>query len=170
MEEKLSGQSRGMPIRCRGEGVNEVSEGDTVVPTFLPDCGECIDCKSKKSNLCSKLPFKLSPWMPRYETTRFTDLNGNPLYHFLSVSSFSEYTVVDIAHLTKVDPVAAPNRACLLGCEVSTGVGAAWKRANVEAGSTVAIFGLGSREQDYVEPPELLVKSLESPTLSIPET
>ena len=109
-------------VESVGEGVKEVTEGDTVIPTFLPDCGECIDCKSKKSNLCSKLPFKLSPWMPRYDdTTRFTDLNGEPLHHFLSVSSFSEYTVVDIAHVTKVDPVADPNRACLLGCEVSTG-------------------------------------------------
>lgn len=104
-----------------GEDVNEVVEGDTVVPTFLPDCGECLDCKSKKSNLCSKLPFKVSPWMPRYEATRFTDLNGDPIYHFLSVSSFSEYTVVDIAHLTKIDSAIPPNKACLLSCGVSTG-------------------------------------------------
>ncbi|XP_010101304.2 alcohol dehydrogenase-like 7 [Morus notabilis] len=132
-------------VESVGEDVEEVSEGDTVIPTFLPDCGECVDCKSIKSNLCSKLPYKLSPWMPRYpETTRFTGLNGEPIYHFLSVSSFSEYTVVDIAHVTKIDHVTAPNRACLLGCEVSTGVAAAWKKANVEAGSTVAIFGLGS--------------------------
>lgn len=132
-------------VESVGKDVHEVTEGDTVIPTFLPDCGECVDCKSHKSNLCSKLPYKLSPWMPRYhETTRFTDLSGEPLYHFLSVSSFSEYTVVDVAHVTKIDPVTAPNRACLLGCEVSTGVGAAWKKANVEAGSTVAIFGLGS--------------------------
>lgn len=160
-----------------GEGVDEVTEGDTVIPIFLPDCGECADCKSKKSNLCSKLPFKVSPFMPRHDqTTRFIDLNGHPIYHFLSVSSFSEYTVVDIAHLTKVDPTIPPNRACLLSCGISTGkvllffyfsflflismfisfgntflpyteilgVGAAWRSADVEAGSTVAIFGLGS--------------------------
>ena len=115
-------------ICCRvvesvGEDVDEVSVGDTVIPTFMPDCGDCVDCRSKKSNLCSKLPFKVSPWMPRHETSRFTDLNGEVLYHFLFVSSFSEYTVVDVAHVTKIDPSIAPNRACLLSCGVSTGIG-----------------------------------------------
>ncbi|KAK3424996.1 hypothetical protein EUGRSUZ_F01721 [Eucalyptus grandis] len=109
----------------------------------MSDCGECADCKSKKSNLCSKLPFRVSPRMPRYETSRFKDLNGEVLYPFLFVSSFIEYTVVDVAHVTKIDPAIAPNRACLIGCGVSTGVGAAWRTASVEAGSTVVIFGLG---------------------------
>lgn len=102
--------------------MNDFAEGDTVIPTFMPDCSECVDCKSEKSNLCSSLPFKLSPWMPRDETSRFTDANGEVLYHFLSVSSFSEYTVVDVAHLTKVDPLAPPNKACLLSCGISTGI------------------------------------------------
>ncbi|PKI55162.1 alcohol dehydrogenase-like 7 [Punica granatum] len=131
-------------VESVGENVDEVSAGDVVIPTFMSDCGDCADCKSSKSNLCSKLPFKLSPWMPRYETSRFTDIKGEPLFHFLFVSSFTEYTVVDIAHVVKIDPTAPPNKACLLGCGVSTGVGAAWRTANVEAESTVAIFGLGS--------------------------
>lgn len=101
--------------------MKELIEGDTVIPTFMPDCGECMDCKSEESNLCSKFPFKVSQWMPRYESSRFTDLNGETLYHFLSVSSFSEYTVVDVAYLTKIDPGFPPNRACLLSCGVSTG-------------------------------------------------
>uniref|UniRef100_A0A803NK05 alcohol dehydrogenase n=1 Tax=Cannabis sativa TaxID=3483 RepID=A0A803NK05_CANSA len=123
-------------VESVGEDVNEVVEGDRVIPTFLSDCGECFDCKSKKSNLCSNFPFKVSPWMPRYESTRFTDLKGDPLYHFLFVSSFSEYTVVDISNLTKISSEIPPNRSCLLSCGVST--------AEVEAGSTVVIFGLGS--------------------------
>ncbi|XP_040364004.1 alcohol dehydrogenase-like 7 isoform X3 [Rosa chinensis] len=132
-------------VESVGEDVNEVSEGDTVIPTFMADCGECGDCKSPKSNLCSKLPFKSSHFMPRYETSRFTDLNGEAIYHFLYVSSFSEYTVVDIAHVTKIDSgIPLTKAAGLLGCGVSTGVGAAWRTANVEPGSTVAIFGLGS--------------------------
>lgn len=130
-------------IESVGEGVDEFVEGDTVIPTFVSDCGECRDCKSEKSNLCTKFPFSLSPWM-RDETSRFTDINGETLYHFVYVSSFSEYTVVDVAHVTKIDPAIPPDRACLLGCGVSTGVGAAWRTAKVEAGSTVAIFGLGS--------------------------
>nr|XP_043612967.1 alcohol dehydrogenase-like 7 [Erigeron canadensis] len=131
-------------VESVGEGVHEVVEGDTVIPIFLPDCGECTDCLSKKSNLCSKFPFKVSPWIDREETSRFTDINGEPLYHFLFVSSFSEYTVVDIAHITKIDPAIPANRACLLSCGVSTGVGAAVKTAEVESGTTVAIFGLGA--------------------------
>ncbi|GFZ10502.1 zinc-binding alcohol dehydrogenase family protein [Actinidia rufa] len=82
--------------------------------------------------------------IPSDETSRFTGLKGETIYHFLYASSFSEYTVVDIAHLTKIDLAIPPNRACLLSCGVSTGVGAAWRSANVEAGSTVAIFGLGA--------------------------
>ncbi|KAF3446865.1 hypothetical protein FNV43_RR12045 [Rhamnella rubrinervis] len=131
-------------VESVGEGVDEVTEGDIVIPTLISDCGECADCRSKKSNLCSKLPFNISPWMPRYESSRFTDLNGEVLYHFISVSSFSEYTVVDICNLTKIDPAIPPNRACLLSCGVSTGFGAAWRTAEVEEGSTVAIIGLGS--------------------------
>ncbi|KAG6785603.1 hypothetical protein POTOM_007172 [Populus tomentosa] len=131
-------------VESVGEDVDEVVEGDVVIPVFLPDCGDCADCKSKKSNLCSKLPFQLSPWMPRDKTSRFTNLKGEVLYHFLNVSSFSEYTVVDTAHIVKIDPSIPPSKACLLSCGVSTGVGAAWRTANVEAGSTVVIFGLGS--------------------------
>ncbi|GFQ06881.1 alcohol dehydrogenase-like 7 [Phtheirospermum japonicum] len=116
-----SGKTAGKPIKCR----------------------ECTDCKSKKSNLCSKFPFKVSPWM-HDGTSRFTNVNGETLYHFLYVSSFTEYTVIHAANVTKIDPTIPPNRACLLSCGASTGVGAAWKSAKVEAGSTVAIFGLGS--------------------------
>ncbi|CAI9296373.1 unnamed protein product [Lactuca saligna] len=130
-------------VESVGEGVHEVAEGDTVIPTFVSDCGECRDCLSEKSNLCTKFPFSISPWM-RDETSRFTDINGETLYHFVYVSSFSEYTVVDIAHVTKIDPAIPANRACLLSCGVSTGVGAAWRTAKVEAGTTVAIFGLGA--------------------------
>lgn len=108
-------------VESIGENVDEVTVGDVVIPTFMSDCGDCEDCKSKKSNLCSKLPFKVSPWMPRYETSRFKDINGEVLYHFLFVSSFIEYTVVDVAHVTKIDPAIPPNRACLIGCGVSTG-------------------------------------------------
>ncbi|CAO2817570.1 unnamed protein product [Amaranthus hypochondriacus] len=131
-------------VESVGEDVKEFSEGDFVLPFFLANCGECFDCKSNKSNLCSKLPFKLSCLMPRDESSRFTDTKGDILYHTLHVSSFTQYTVVDVAHVTKIDLAIPPNRACLLSCGVSTGVGAAWKTAQVEEGSTVTIFGLGA--------------------------
>ncbi|KAL2895609.1 Alcohol dehydrogenase-like 7 [Bienertia sinuspersici] len=131
-------------VESVGEGVDELEEGDYVVPVFIADCGECKDCKSTESNLCSKFPFKVSPWMPREETSRFTDLNGETLFHFLFISSFSQYTVVDVAHLTKLDPSIPPERACLLSCGISTGIGAASRVANVKPGSSVAIFGMGA--------------------------
>ncbi|KAE8057336.1 hypothetical protein FH972_014037 [Carpinus fangiana] len=83
MDENSSSETRGKPIRCRGfsgifprilgheaigvvesvgEDVDEVTDGDAIIPSFVSDCGECVDCKSEKSNLCSKLPFKISPW------------------------------------------------------------------------------------------------------------
>ncbi|KAL2895611.1 Alcohol dehydrogenase-like 7 [Bienertia sinuspersici] len=127
-------------VESIGENVDDFDEGDFVMPVFLANCGDCKDCKSKKSNLCSTFPFKLSHLMPRDDTSRFTGSNGEMLYHCLHVSSFTEYTVVDIAHVTKVDPQIQPNRACLLSCGVST----AWKTAQVDEGSTVAVFGLGA--------------------------
>ncbi|KAG6599115.1 Alcohol dehydrogenase-like 7, partial [Cucurbita argyrosperma subsp. sororia] len=132
-------------VESVGDQVSEVKQGDIVIPTFLAECGECRDCTSNKSNICSEHPYKLSQGMPRCGTSRFTDLSGEVLHHFMFVSSFSEYTVVDVTHLIKLDPILiSPDKACLLGCGVSTGVGAAWRTANVEKGSTVAIFGLGT--------------------------
>ncbi|KAL9144039.1 hypothetical protein ABFS82_14G271700 [Erythranthe guttata] len=83
--------------------------------------------------------------MPRYGgATRFLDGDGSPIHHFLSVSSFSQYTVVDVTHVVKIGPDIPIDKACLLSCGVTTGIGAACKVAEVEQGSTVAIFGLGS--------------------------
>lgn len=107
-------------VESVGEGVSEVVEGDVVVPVFVPDCGECRDCKSKKSNLCSKYSLVNSNLMPD-GCSRFTDLKGESLYHFMFVSSFAQYTVVLVANVTKIDPAMPPDRACLLSCGVSTG-------------------------------------------------
>ncbi|KAL2503917.1 Alcohol dehydrogenase-like 7 [Abeliophyllum distichum] len=130
-------------VESVGDSVDEVTEGDIVIPQFLAQCRECAVCTSNKSNLCAKFPFEMSLWMHRDRTSRFTDLKGQTLHHFLFISAFSEYTVVDITHITKLDAEIPPNRACLLSCGVSTGVGAAWRAANVDEDSTVAIFGLG---------------------------
>ncbi|KAL5558931.1 hypothetical protein UlMin_035142 [Ulmus minor] len=131
-------------VESVGENVDEVKEGERVVPVFLSNCEECRDCKSKKSNNCSIFKQKLFPDMPRDGTTRFRDMKGEDVHHFLRVSSFTEYTVVDVTHVVKISPHFPLDKACLLSCGVSTGVGAAWKVAEVEEGSTVAIFGLGS--------------------------
>jgi len=132
-------------VESVGDGVVEVAVGDTVVPVFSAQCGDCADCLSERSNICSGLPL-CAGGMPRDGTTRFSfAATGEPIHHFISVSSFTEYTVVDVAHVVRIEPGRNPHEmACLLSCGVSTGVGAAWKVAAVEAGSSVAVFGLGA--------------------------
>lgn len=108
-------------VESVGEHVEEFVEGDMVLPVFLPNCGECRDCKSEKSNACSVFPNKFSPDMPRDGTSRFKDMKGEMLHHFLWVSSFTEYTVVDVNHTVKISPEIPADKACLLSCGVSTG-------------------------------------------------
>ncbi|KAF8668787.1 hypothetical protein HU200_051980 [Digitaria exilis] len=134
-------------VESVGEHVEEVSVGDTVVPVFLPQCGGRADCLSARSNICSAVAHRHG-FMPRDGTTRFSLAStGEPVHTFLSVSSFAEFTVVDVANVVSLAAAALPlppEMACLLSCGVSTGVGAAWKVAAVEPGSTVAVFGLGT--------------------------
>ncbi|XP_058096910.1 alcohol dehydrogenase-like 1 isoform X2 [Magnolia sinica] len=130
-------------VESVGEKVEDMNSSDIVVPVFLSHCLECVDCKSTKSNVCSNHPFTVMPGM-RDGSSRFTDARGEIVHNFLRVSSFIEYTVVDVINVVKIDAGIPPEKACMLSCGVSTGVGAAWKVAGVEAGSTVAIFGLGA--------------------------
>lgn len=109
-------------VESVGEGVDEFKEGDSVVPVFLAQCRDCVDCRESQSNICSKFKFGPEPGMPRDGTTRFTGSDGSPIHHTIFVSSFVEYTVVDAVHLVKVDPRVPPQIACLLSCGVSTGM------------------------------------------------
>ncbi|CAF2046213.1 unnamed protein product [Brassica rapa] len=133
-------------VESIGEHVDGFKQGDVVLPVFHPNCEECKDCKSSKSNWCARYANDSISNTRRYGmASRFKDSTGEDIHHFLFVSSFSEYTVVDIAHLVKISPDIPVQKAALLSCGVSTaGVGAAWKVANVEEGSTVAVFGLGA--------------------------
>ncbi|PAN51150.1 hypothetical protein PAHAL_9G574100 [Panicum hallii] len=131
-------------VESVGEHVEGFAAGDTVVPTFLGQCDHCPGCASEHNNLCTTVPFVFGPGMRRDGTTRFRDAHGNPLHDLVAVSSFSEYTVVDVTQVVKIDPAVPPKLACLLSCGGSTGVGAAWRVAKVQPGSSVVIFGLGS--------------------------
>jgi S-(hydroxymethyl)glutathione dehydrogenase/alcohol dehydrogenase len=75
-------------------------------------------------------------------TTRFSK-DGKPIYHYMGTSTFAEYTVVAEISLAKISPKAPLNKVCLLGCGVTTGIGAVLNTAKVEKGATVAVFGLG---------------------------
>ncbi|CAN8304450.1 unnamed protein product [Cochlearia groenlandica] len=132
-------------VESIGENVEEFKQNDVVLPVFNPYCEECKDCKSSKTNWCARFSDDYTSNTRRYGmSSRFKDSLGQDIHHFLFVSSFSEYTVVDIAHLVKISHEIPVDKAALLSCGVSTGVGAAWKVADVEKGSTVAVFGLGA--------------------------
>ena len=125
-----------------GEGVTSVKPGDHVIPLYTDECGECLFCKSGKTNLCVAVRATQGKGLMPDGTTRFS-YNGQPLYHYMGCSTFSEYTVVAEVSLAKINPDANPEHVCLLGCGVTTGIGAVHNTAKVQPGDSVAIFGLG---------------------------
>lgn len=144
---RILGHEASGVIESVGEGVEDVKVGDHVVPIFNGECGECIYCRSsKETNLCGK--FRVDPFksvMVNDGKCRFsTKKHGKPIFHFLNTSTFTEYTVVDSACVVKIHPHADLKKMSLLSCGVSTGLGAVWNTANVEAGSSIAVFGLGA--------------------------
>jgi S-(hydroxymethyl)glutathione dehydrogenase/alcohol dehydrogenase len=128
-------------VEC-GPGVKALQPGDHVIPLYIPECGDCEYCNSSKSNLCQSIAGTVwTGYMP--DGSRRFSQNGNPIYHYMGCSTFSEYTVVPEIALAKINKSAPLDKVCLLGCGVTTGIGAVLNTAKVEAGSTVAVFGLG---------------------------
>ncbi len=126
-----------------GEGVTSIAVGDHVIPLYTPECGMCKFCQSGKTNLCQKIRATQGKGLMPDGTTRFS-YQGKPLYHYMGTSTFSEYTVVAEISLAKINPVAPLGVMCLLGCGVTTGIGAVHNTAKVKEGDTVAVFGLGA--------------------------
>ncbi|TMO67794.1 S-(hydroxymethyl)glutathione dehydrogenase/class III alcohol dehydrogenase [Pseudoalteromonas aurantia] len=129
-------------VEAIGEGVTSVAIGDHVIPLYTPECGECKFCTSGKTNLCQKIRETQGKGLMPDGTTRFYK-DGEPIYHYMGTSTFSEFTVLPEISLAKVNPEAPLEEICLLGCGVTTGMGAVMNTAKVQAGDTVAIFGLG---------------------------
>ena len=125
-----------------GEGVTLVKPGDHVIPLYTAECGQCKFCKSGKTNLCQAVRATQGKGLMPDGTTRFS-YQGKPIYHYMGTSTFSEYTVVPEISLAKIDPDAPLEKVCLLGCGVTTGIGAVHNTAKVKEGDTVAVFGLG---------------------------
>lgn len=138
----ILGHEGGGIVESVGEGVTSVNPGDHVIPLYTPECGECKFCLSGKTNLCQKIRETQGKGLMPDGTTRFS-INGQPIYHYMGTSTFSEYTVLPEISLAKVNPKAPLEEVCLLGCGVTTGMGAVMNTAKVEEGATVAIFGLG---------------------------
>ncbi|HUA80473.1 MAG TPA: S-(hydroxymethyl)glutathione dehydrogenase/class III alcohol dehydrogenase [Dyella sp.] len=125
-----------------GEGVATLKPGDHVIPLYTAECGKCKFCLSGKTNLCQAVRATQGKGLMPDGTTRFS-YQGQPIYHYMGTSTFSEYTVVPEISLAKIDPQAPLEKVCLLGCGVTTGIGAVHNTAKVEPDATVAVFGLG---------------------------
>lgn len=125
-----------------GAGVQSVKPGDHVLPLYIPECGLCKMCRSGRTNLCSALnETEWSGLMPD-GTVRYSK-GGKKIFHYMGTSTFAEYSVIPEIALAKINPAAPLEKVCLLGCGITTGIGAVLNTAKVRPGSTVAIFGLG---------------------------
>ncbi|KRZ84867.1 Alcohol dehydrogenase class-3 [Trichinella sp. T8] len=131
-------------VESVGTGVVHVKPGDHVMPLYIPQCMNCEFCYSRKTNLCSKIRETQGKGLMPDGTTRFRHVEKNvPIYHFMGCSTLSQYTVVADISVAKLNPIAPLEKVCLLGCGISTGYGAALNTADIEKGSTVAVWGLG---------------------------
>lgn len=138
----ILGHEGGAVVEEVGPGVTTVRPGDHVVPLYIPECRECKYCQSGKTNLCQSVRDTQGKGLMPDGTTRFSK-NGKPIYHYMGTSTFSEYSVIPEISLAVINKEAPLDKVCLLGCGITTGIGAVLNTAKVTPGSSVAVFGLG---------------------------
>ncbi|MCZ6711319.1 MAG: S-(hydroxymethyl)glutathione dehydrogenase/class III alcohol dehydrogenase [Gammaproteobacteria bacterium] len=125
-----------------GAGVTSVTVGDHVIPLYTPECRQCKFCTSGKTNLCGAIRETQGQGLMPDGTSRFS-MNGDRLFHYMGTSTFSNFTVLPEIALAKIRADAPFDKVCYIGCGVTTGLGAVINTAKVEAGASVAVFGLG---------------------------
>ncbi len=138
----ILGHEGGGIVEEVGEGVTTLKVGDHVIPLYTPECGTCEYCLSGKTNLCQRIRITQGKGVMPDGTSRFS-LNGKPLLHYMGTSTFSNYTVLPEIAVAKINKAAPLEKVCLLGCGITTGIGAVLNTAQVEPGASVAVFGLG---------------------------
>lgn len=138
----ILGHEGGGIVEEVGPGVTSVKPGDHVIPLYTPECGVCKFCRSGKTNLCQAIRVTQGQGLMPDGTSRFSK-DGRMIHHYMGTSTFSGYTVLPEIAVAKVNPAAPLDKVCLLGCGITTGIGAVLNTAKVEPGSTVAVFGLG---------------------------
>ena len=138
----ILGHEGGGIVEDVGPGVTSVKPGDHVIPLYTAECGACRFCTSGKTNLCQAIRVTQGQGLMPDGTSRFA-LRGKPIFHYMGTSTFSQHTVVPEIAVAKVNPRAPLEKICLLGCGITTGIGAVLHTAKVEPGSSVAVFGLG---------------------------
>lgn len=126
-----------------GEGVTTLKPGDHVIPLYTPECRECPSCLSRKTNLCTAIRATQGQGLLPDGTTRFSMLDGTPIYHYMGCSTFANHTVVPEIALAKIRDDAPFDKVCYVGCGVTTGIGAVLNTAKVEIGAKAVVFGLG---------------------------
>jgi S-(hydroxymethyl)glutathione dehydrogenase/alcohol dehydrogenase len=129
-------------VREVGPGVTSVKPGDHVIPLYTPECRQCKSCLSGKTNLCTAIRATQGKGLMPDGTTRFS-YKGQPIYHYMGCSTFSNFTVLPEIAVARIRDDAPFDKSCYIGCGVTTGVGAVVKTAKVEPGSSVIVFGLG---------------------------
>lgn len=138
----ILGHEGGGVVQEVGPGVTSLKPGDHVVPLYISECGQCPECKSDETNLCSALDETYYDGLMPDGTTRL-HWKGQDVRHFMGTSTFAEYTVVPEIALAKIRADAPLDKVCLFGCAITTGIGAALWTAKVKPGSTCAVFGCG---------------------------
>jgi len=108
-------------VESVGEGVTDLKPGDHVLPVFTGECKECPHCLSEESNMCDLLRINTDRGVMLHDGKARFSINGKPIYHFLGTSTFSEYTVVHIGCLAKINPEAPLDKVCIMSCGFSTG-------------------------------------------------
>ena len=129
-------------VREVGPGVTSLVPGDHVIPLYTPECRGCKSCLSQKTNLCTAIRATQGKGMMPDGTSRFS-YKGRPIHHYMGCSTFSNHTVLPEIALAKIRKDAPFEKACYIGCGVTTGLGAVLFTAGVEAGANVVVFGLG---------------------------
>ena len=125
-----------------GKGVTSLKPGDKVIPLYTPECRQCAYCLSQKTNLCQAIRSTQGKGVMPDGTSRFS-LDGEKLYHYMGTSTFANYTVLPEIAVAKIREDAPLDKVCLIGCGVTTGLGAVINTAKVEPGANVVVFGLG---------------------------
>jgi len=126
-----------------GEGVTDLAVGDHVALVFVPSCGHCMPCSEGRPALCEPGAAANGAGTLLSGARRLAQPDGTPINHHLGCSAFAEHAVVSRRSLVKLDPALPFDEAALFGCAVLTGVGAVVNTAQVRAGQSVAVIGLG---------------------------
>jgi len=125
-----------------GAGVTSVQPGDHVIPLYTPECRNCEYCLSGKTNLCQAIRITQGQGVMPDGTSRFS-IDGEMIHHYMGTSTFANYTVLPEIAVAKIRKDAPFEKVCLIGCGVTTGLGAVINTAKVEPGANVVVFGLG---------------------------